>query len=305
MWKSTIETIYNCPVVKGTIGIIQVIPSILRTIAGATREEKDEWLIVLMGSSAQDGRLVTIDDFYVPVRQERWAGHCDIDEEKYPFPPEVKRRMLGYSHSHHVMEANFSGVDTGINGFNQRGQISIVTSSKIPFTEGPLKKFAQLVGFSYSAVIRHKLQCGAWGKSYAEIIPAGIANWPLNTQVIRPTGVGTVKHLGDCQRHQSGEGSDDFHIKRLGNCGWHEEEAITRSLIFGLDGSKITDALPRAQIYNQGKKVHLPPAGSTYRDQYHDDDTIEESFDTEAWREYLIEKYGEGAVQEALVRITD
>lgn len=308
-WTNSIETIYNCPVVKGTKGIIRITKDVLRAIAGATRSEKDEWLIVLMGRSENQGLVAIVDDFYVPEDQERFYGHCDIDEEKYPFPSEVKAKMLGYLHSHHQMEAVFSGVDTGPKGFNQRGQISIVTSNKIPFQEGPLKKFAQLVGFSYQAVMRYKLSCGAFGKSYADIIPDGVANWPLNRGVVRPVGVGTVKHLGDCQRYHAGEGSDDFQVKREGNCGWHEEEAITRWLIYGADGSEISDLLPRAKVYQASR---LPPPGSTFRNGIHhhldpdpDSYVSDDPDDQTTWREYLEDKYGKEAVSEALVRITD
>lgn len=303
-WTSSIETIYGCPVVNGTRGIIRISPRILRILAGAVRNEKNEWLTVLLGTSDLNGLRTTVDDLYTPEMQDRDFSNCDVDENLYPFPQEVKSRMLGYLHSHHSMRPDFSSTDTGTGGFNQRGAISIVISSSIPHKEGPMREFSKMIGFSYSAVIRHKLQCGAWGKSYADIAPTGADNWPLAKDVVRSLTNLQAKNLGDCTRYEEGRGSTEFYLKRKARCGCSETETHTRNLIYGADGEEITSKLPRPS--NGRTYGALPPPGQTLGKRYGDyrDETWDDG-GSAAWREYLEDRYGKEAVQEALVRITD
>src|SRR5262245_53156654 len=116
----TLPTMKSCPIAKESQGIIEIEPWILKAMRGAVRD-KDEWLVVLLGTKKEKGLHVIVDDIYVPPTQHRTSMHCKPYREDTPspgeeFPRRILSKIVGSAHSHNSMDAKFSGGDRAVDG---------------------------------------------------------------------------------------------------------------------------------------------------------------------------------------------
>lgn len=259
-------------------------PGFLGKIAGAVQDD-DEWIIVYSYKVYENGMRIIIDDMWVPKTQVRTGGHVVFDESKERIPARMNGKPLGNIHSHNNMgKARFSGTDFGEGGVCYNYSSAIVVSSRWAQEDKDKQVAAQLLGFSYQAVVRGPLPCGARGRFPALIIPIGYTNWPVeNRNVIRADHERVVKDLGDCRRYHSSPETDEYHLQRLGNCKVTEEALKVRTGIFGYDDSLI-DEMPVAKKYE-----NLVPAGNIIRVGYDRDtyDSREYIDDDEAYIRWL------------------
>lgn len=242
-----IPTVESCPIALRSRGLIEIEPELLGVLAGAVRDEDNEWLCILMGEIiSKDGLHVIVDDIYIPPDQYRTHATCRVskDENSLESLPEwVTNRLVGVLHSHHRMGAHFStglGGDKGPDGVNNTFPMSIVISSNYDNSEEYI-----LLGFSYEAEIKFDLPCGSLGMCKAHIIPKGDKDWPSEWIIVRPITTGVHRNLGDCDNYGPSSDSTKYLIRREAICGVEELEHKPRQgAVFGLNGEAITKKLP-------------------------------------------------------------
>jgi len=202
--------------------------------------DKDEWLIVLLGTKQEKGLHIIVDDFYVPREQYRDKAHCRIEDHD-PIPLEIFHKVVGALHSHNSMAARFSGGDRANDGLCSTFPMSIVIGSSI----GKNDQEGYLLGFEYEAELTYELPCGGLGISNARIIPRGVEDWPFLWEVERPETKGLHVYLGDCSEYKESKDSNTYEYRREAKCGLVETEPNLRSSVFGYNGSRILNALPK------------------------------------------------------------
>jgi hypothetical protein len=234
----------------------------LGILAGAVRD-RNEWLIVLLGTKNEGGLHIIVDDFYVPPTQHRTGAHCKPYREDLPdpdeyFPPHVMSRMVGALHSHNNMGARFSGGDLAKDGLCSTFSMNIVIGSSVKSND----EESYYLGFEYQAELHFDLPCGGIGICEAKIVPRGEEDWPLDWGIDRPwitensISRVTIKRdhedLGDCEEYVESSDSDRFMYKRDSRCGLVETVPNRRYSIFGSNGRPILTRLPKA--YEPPKK---------------------------------------------------
>mgnify|MGYP000863102763 FL=1 len=161
---ATIERV-RCPVCTSAKGIIELPISLITAIAEAVYEPL-EWAIILEGQRIAANHL-RIHDWHFPP-QTRRATTVDLDD--YELTPTT----IGVIHSHHSMQASFSGTD--INELNPFFPVSIVVaqnkySAPTTTTETEKQFSERIFGWTYSAVGGATLPCGSIGEIPYSVVP--------------------------------------------------------------------------------------------------------------------------------------
>lgn len=213
-----IKVIDDCPVTRGSSGLITFDKDAIAMIAGAVRDQ-DEWAVFLNGTRSEDGFVVTVDRLTVPV-QVRGGADVEIPEQT------IADDVVGVMHSHHRMGAFFSGTDTG--QLNPRFPSSVVVAIA-----------ANNLGFSYQAEGKVILPCGAIGKVDFQL---GVRDVDARfmPEVIRGSEIekpatqwrAAVPDLGECDRYEVVDGDWTEEVKAV--CG--VQLVQDRPAVFGLAG---------------------------------------------------------------------
>lgn len=223
------QVVKDCPVTRGSRGMVRIEPEVLAELAGTLEDEKGwEWAVLLHGRRDADGWDVLVEAISVPP-QERDGTEVDIDEKV-----ELAGDVVGVLHSHHGMGAFFSGTDR--TQLNPRFPMSIVISSNLVDDE------SVWLGFSYLAEGRVKLPCGAMGVVEFGMVPAGVEDWPVAHQVYR--GAEKPADLGDCCERVTGEANGKYVVSEYGACEMTDEVARARRAVLGLGTHGLTQVLP-------------------------------------------------------------
>src|SRR5262245_17870992 len=296
-----IPVVEKCPIVKATQGLIEIEPRILGWLAGAVKD-KNEWMVLLLGTRSEGGLHIIVDNIYVPPTQHRESSHVtpykdDLPEPHEEFPEWVLARLVGNFHSHNSMGAKFSGGDLAPDGVCSTFSMSIVGSTRVEKTP----EFHHL-GFAYQAIGQFDLPCGALGTCTFAIIPRGVENWPHEYEVIKPLIVEGQQHtdLGDCDEYKESEDSDVYEYRREAQCGLVESSFNTKFSVFGRNGSPILSKLPppydpKKDMKNKWKG-EIVRIQDDYRRDDHSDDTkafwdLCANMTDDEWEEYLKKKY--------------
>lgn len=221
-----IDTIEECPVTKGSMGVMTFTADQIAMIAGAVRD-KIEWMVLLHGERSADGYEVKIDRFTVPP-QYRSGAEVELAED-ITLPEDC----VGVMHSHHHMGAFFSRTDR--EELNPRFPSSIV----VAIGYGNL-------GFNYQACGKVVLPCGALGLvdfGLAIVEDAKFAAEPIRGQHVEldPKSKDALK---GCTRRAYGEHPEDSYLALdQTQCGLTIGETVERPLVFGMDGSQLLAAV--------------------------------------------------------------
>ena len=222
-------TVTNCPVTRASQGTVSMPPELVAELVGTLdRQQGEEWLVLLHGESAKGGLEVRVTGLSVPVEQKRHSTEVELPEIYSP------KNEVGVLHSHHSMGAFFSSTDN--KDLNPRFDLSIVISDRIVDGE------SAWLGFSYQAVGRVRLPCGALGVVPFALNIEGVDYWPCS---IAELGSVTepVKDFGDCCHLQT-EAIDPLYEQVAAKCGAKGEYLQARSAIFGRGSAAISDQLP-------------------------------------------------------------
>jgi len=222
-----IKPVKGCPYTKGN-GLIHMPPWLIAELAGAVKD-RDEWAIVFKGQRLEGGKLVVIEDYFIPP-QTRTGGSVTIGE--VVMTPDI----VGVAHSHHKMGAFFSATDD--TQLNPRFPISIVVADKKNF----------YLGFDYKAEGKFTLPCGSQGQMKFLIQPAELDE----NGVSRPVGpvLASVESdpvgndLSDCNQFTELEG-DQYQAGWLGKCGIKQEGLRVAAFGVGDTLAGFVDILPR------------------------------------------------------------
>ena len=249
----------KCPIVKKTQGVVLMEDWVIAELAGASWEEF-EWTALFLGETDERSLIVKVDNILVPQTQVRGRGHIKIPDD-WKVPDWAAPLVVGVVHLHPGLHynnrVNFSSIDTGAGGLNERWPMSMVIGRTNSQTN--LEAFA--LGFDYEIYGRCLLPCGAPGTIQYFLHPSvdGEAekDWPFKQKVVEPTiitpGMDIVPEpnvvlehpdLGDCSRYVDGEGTTRYERQRLGTCGLVETVKWLQPLVFGATGEGILDHLP-------------------------------------------------------------
>ena len=69
-----------------------------------------EFAAYLLGSISEDGQKFIVDDYYIPTQGVN-SVNVEIGEEIFTIPKEIRERIIGHLHSHHIMGFSPSGTD--------------------------------------------------------------------------------------------------------------------------------------------------------------------------------------------------
>jgi hypothetical protein len=281
----TMTTVHYCPVAKGTQGIIEITPKVIRKLAKAVKD-RDEWLVVGLGTKKENGLYVIVDDLYVPPNQYRDKSHCRITDDD-PIPSRHLPRAVCGIHSHNSMRATFSGGDKDTDGICSVFSSSIVIGNNISKDDDE----GHLLGFEYEAEVTFELPCGALGVCSAKILPSGINWWPLEWTIKRPSIIGSHKSLGDCSEYTHSADSNEYLYKREAKCGLSETEENLKFAVFGDNDNSILKALPKPGPKELPKSHGVAvPGDKDYYSNYYSSvkyDIYDDDYDQERWMEYL------------------
>lgn len=182
----TIPRIKSCPVCTASFGIIELPISLITAVAEAVYE-KLEWAIILEGERISTNH-VRIHDWFLPDQTRRVAT-VDINDL------ELTPTTMGVLHSHHSMQANFSGTD--INELNPFYPVSIVAAQHnraINVAKETYKELTERIfGWTFSAVGTVILPCGSLGEVRYDIVPydeedgSQLEPWRYEPQITIPT----------------------------------------------------------------------------------------------------------------------
>lgn len=236
-----LKTVYDCPVTRGSLGVMTMPPDLIGMIAGAVRD-KVEWAVLLNGTRSEDGYEVTVERFTVPV-QERSGTHAVIREV------ELADDVVGVMHSHHTMGAFFSTTDK--NTLNPRFPSSIVVAVE-----------NNNLGFKYEAVGKVILPCGGLGEVKFRLAVAGVKRFAA--KAIRGQHGESDSDLKGCLEYQMV--GDEWTYSRAARCGIESTVEYERPMVFGLEGGlSLLDTIkantrkaPRQAGFTAGKG--LPPS---------------------------------------------
>lgn len=212
----------DCPEVKANRGVIHMPHPILASLAGAVKDEDQEWLVIFKGTRM--GLETHINEMLVP-KQERSQARVAFNGVI-----EYDSQHVAILHSHHTMGAFFSATDiTDING---RFPISIVISSSCK------DDASRLMGFAYKAVGKYLLPCGEMGETEYYIMPSPVPDgWPAALTF-------TAQHItphpgqpeGDCRKYIVDTVTTDMEARHC-ECGY--TTLHKRTSIFGTDGTNL------------------------------------------------------------------
>jgi hypothetical protein len=256
-----IQKVVSCPVVKTTVGLIEIVPMVIGQLAGAVWD-KSEWMTIGLGERHEGGLRVVITDLWTPPKQTRNGCHVrpyrgDEPTEEERFPDWVLERMVCGIHSHNSMSAKFSG------SFNSKGDggdlssdgiCSHYASSIVIATPRHTNSESRLLGFEYDAIVYHDLTCGELGASYAKVMPHGVEGWPFSHKIMRSNAKAKLESLGDCpnaSRYKTGQ----FTNKLVAICGLETISSYKPSA-FGEDGEPILSQLPAPNSQVPGVAVY-------------------------------------------------
>lgn len=213
-----IETVEECPVTKGSTGVMTMTADHIATIAGAVRD-KIEWMVLLHGERSTDGYEVRVDRFTVPP-QYRSGAEVEL-AENITLPADC----VGVMHSHHSMGAFFSRTD--LTELNPRFPSSIVVA--IGWNN---------LGFKYRASGKVVLPCGALG--IADFDLAVVGDSKFTAEPVRGQHVLDKDGLKGCtHRRYVADPKDSYQAVEQTQCGLSVGEVVERPLVFGMDGSEL------------------------------------------------------------------
>ena len=238
-----------CPIVEGSMGVVMMEEWVIAELVGASSQPK-EWAALFLGEADEKWLRIWVNNLHIPKTQLRTRAGVVIPEDWKP-TNRIAPEIVGVVHLHpgaHLKErVQFSSIDTGPGGLNERWPMSMV----IGRTYNPKLFEAQVLGgIDYEIYGRRVLPCGAPGTIEYTLVPTieGLADpeWPFPQKVIDPEVKPEHKDLGDCSQFEELEGSTRYMLKRKANCGLIETELWHRSTVFGSTGEGILDHLPEA-----------------------------------------------------------
>lgn len=225
-----VEVVKECPVTRGSSGVMTMTTEHIAMIAGAVRD-KIEWMVLLHGTRSEDGYEVKVDRFTVPL-QYRDGTEVELAQD-ITLPADC----VGVMHSHHSMGAFFSSTDR--NELNPRFPSSIVVA--IAYNN---------LGFNFEICGKVKLPCGALGMVDFDLVVEGVERFaaePVKGQH-DPEAVADLKAkdggLTGCTHRQYINHPDDQYLAVDSSaCGITTGEVIQRPLVFGMDGTDLLAAV--------------------------------------------------------------
>lgn len=220
-----IETVEDCPVTRGSLGVMTFRRDQIAMIAGAVRD-KIEWMVLLRGQRSADGYEVRVDRFTVP-QQYRSTGEVELAHD-ITLPDDC----VGVMHSHHHMGAFFSGTD--VHELNPRFPSSIV----VAISSGNL-------GFNYQACGKVILPCGAMGMVDFVLAVDGVEKFAAVPMRGQHDEVDLEKQeLKGCSRLVYADHAKDPYLAILNTqCGLSVGEEVQRPMVFGMDGRDLLAAV--------------------------------------------------------------
>lgn len=235
-----IETVEECPVTKGSSGVMTFTAQQIATIAGAVRD-KIEWMVLLHGERSADGYEVKVERFTVPL-QYRYAAEVELAEDI-----SLPEDCVGVMHSHHSMGAFFSQTD--VRELNPRFPSSIV----VAIGYGNL-------GFKYQACGKVALPCGALGLVDFRLAVAG--DRKFTTEAVRGQHADLAKDglKGCTRRAYVAVDGDSYAAVDQTQCGLSVGEVVERPLVFGMNGA---DLLATVQSQTRTRTDRRLPAHYT------------------------------------------
>lgn len=157
-------SVRSCPVVKASTAEILFDPKCIANIAGAV-EDKQEWVILLMGKRLDGGWTIKVNDIAVPP-QTRSAGQVKFEPVEWANEPEEDgegNQLIGVLHSHHGMGTFWSSTDE--HGDNEQGGPNdFGCSVVVAKITAKSSKAAKLMGFDAKAITKVQLSCGKLGR---------------------------------------------------------------------------------------------------------------------------------------------
>lgn len=225
-----IEVVKECPVTRGSSGVLTMTADQVAMVAGAVRD-KIEWMVLLHGQRSEDGYEVRVDRFTVPV-QYRSSGEVELAQDIV-----LPADCVGVMHSHHRMGAFFSSTDT--NELNPRFPSSIVVAVS-----------TNNLGFDYRACGKVQLPCGAMGLVDFWLAVEGVERFAV--EPVR--GEHDAEKLVDLKAKDGGlqgcthrqyvqHPEDNYLAVDAAACGLSSGEVIQRPLVFGMNGADLLAAV--------------------------------------------------------------
>lgn len=205
-----IKVVDECPVTRGSRGVLSFDAATIAMIAGAVRDNI-EWMAFLNGTRSEDGYEVVVEKLTIPT-QKRSTGHVELATTM-----ELAADVVGVIHSHHRMGAFFSNTDK--NELNPRFPSSIVVAVA-----------NNNLGFDYKAEGKAKLPCGAVGRVEFAVHVRDVDQRFAATVVRGEHGDG----LGDCTAYTTDQG--DYLVKATAACGL--TRTVDRPMVFGVGGGE-------------------------------------------------------------------
>ena len=218
-----IEVVDECPVTKGSSGVLTMTREHIAMIAGAVRD-KIEWMVLLHGERSDDGYEVTVQRFTVPA-QYRSSGEVELAQD-IVLPDDC----VGVMHSHHRMGAFFSSTDR--NELNPRFPSSIVVAVA-----------NNNLGFDYRASGKVKLPCGAMGLVDFELAVAGVERFAAEAVKGQHADLSKDGLKGCTHRYYAVHPENAYLAVDQTQCGLTVGEEIEMPLVFGMDGAELMAAV--------------------------------------------------------------
>lgn len=233
-----IETVSDCPVTRGSRGVLTMTADQIAMVAGAVRDNI-EWMLLLHGERSADGYSVRVDRFTVP-KQHRDGAEVEMAEEVV-----LADDVVGVMHSHHRMGAFFSRTD--VTELNPRFPSSIV----VAIADNNL-------GFAYKATGRVVLPCKAMGEVDFELAVEGVERFaaePIrgeHDQVDAKSGFGL---RGCTHRQYVIHPENNFLAVDQTACGLTIGEVIERPMVFGMDGTALLEAIKAETVEKVDRRL--------------------------------------------------